>query len=179
LLNIFNNKKKIGILGGTFDPPHLGHLHISKIALNKLKLDSVIWIITKQNPLKEKPYFSLKARIKMSKSMIQKEKNIFADYLDDVIKSTNTFKLLKFLKKKTTAKLFFLMGADNLVNFHKWKKWEKILDFAKIVVFPRSNFSKKTSNNKVLKEIKKKNLIYIKSKKINISSTSMRKFKKT
>jgi nicotinate-nucleotide adenylyltransferase len=71
------------------------------------------------------------------------------------------------------------MGADNLANFHKWKKWEKILDFAKIVVFPRSNFSKKTSNNKVLKEIKKKKLIYIKSKKINISSTSMRKFKKT
>jgi nicotinate-nucleotide adenylyltransferase len=111
LLNIFNNKKKIGILGGTFDPPHLGHLHISKIALNKLKLDSVIWIITKQNPLKEKPYFSLKARIKMSKSMIQKEKNIFAEYLDDVIKSTNTFKLLRFLKKKNHSKTIFFNGG--------------------------------------------------------------------
>ena len=179
MLNIFNNKKKIGILGGTFDPPHLGHLHISKIALNKLKLDSVIWIITKQNPLKEKPYYSLKVRIKMSKSMIQKEKNIFVEYLDGIIKSNNTFKLLRFFKKRTTAKLFFLMGADSLANFHKWKKWEKILDFAKIVVFPRSNFSKISLNHKVLKKIKKKNLIYIKSKKINISSTSIRKFKKT
>ena len=46
---------KIGILGGTFDPPHIGHLHISKIALKKLKLDCVMWLITKKNPLKQKP----------------------------------------------------------------------------------------------------------------------------
>jgi len=49
------NYNKIGILGGTFDPPHIGHLHISKIALKKLRLDAVIWVITKQNPLKQKP----------------------------------------------------------------------------------------------------------------------------
>ena len=59
----FRNKNRIGILGGTFDPPHLGHLHISKIALKKLKLNGLIWIITKKNPLKKKPYLSLKTRL--------------------------------------------------------------------------------------------------------------------
>jgi len=54
------NYNKIGILGGTFDPPHIGHLHISKIALKKLRLDAVIWVITKQNPLKKKTLFKYK-----------------------------------------------------------------------------------------------------------------------
>ena len=51
--------KKIGILGGTFDPPHIGHLYISKIAIKKLKLNKVVWVITKQNPLKHKPYLMI------------------------------------------------------------------------------------------------------------------------
>ena len=55
------NKNKIGILGGTFDPPHIGHLHISKVAIKKLKLNKVIWLITKQNPLKSKAYLSTKS----------------------------------------------------------------------------------------------------------------------
>ena len=62
-------KKKIGILGGTFDPPHEGHLNISKIAIKKLKLDKIIWIITKQNPLKREPYLSIKIRKKLSKDL--------------------------------------------------------------------------------------------------------------
>jgi nicotinate-nucleotide adenylyltransferase len=53
---------RIGILGGTFDPPHLGHLHISKVGIAKLKLNKLIWVITKKNPLKHKPYLNIKMR---------------------------------------------------------------------------------------------------------------------
>jgi len=103
------NYNKIGILGGTFDPPHIGHLHISKIALKKLRLDAVIWVITKQNPLKQKPYLSTKTRMSLSKDMTKSQKKIFVEYLDDKIKSRNTFDLLNFLKKKNKKiKLFFL-----------------------------------------------------------------------
>ena len=64
---IFKKKhNKIGILGGTFDPPHIGHLHISKIALKKLSLNAVIWVIAKHNPLKQKPYLSTKTRMSLS-----------------------------------------------------------------------------------------------------------------
>ena len=137
-------KNKIGILGGTFDPPHIGHLYISKIALKKLKLKKLIWIITKKNPLKQKPYLSLKTRIKLSKYMTKKEKKIFVRYFGDKIKSGNSFDLLNYLNKKNKkSKLFFLIGADNLVQFHKWKNWKKIPQLSKIVVFTRTNYSRR------------------------------------
>ena len=56
-------KKKIGIFGGTFDPPHKGHLKISKIAINRLFLDELYWCVTKKNPFKKKTFFSLSQRI--------------------------------------------------------------------------------------------------------------------
>ena len=175
---IFKKKyNKIGILGGTFDPPHIGHLHISKIALKKLRLDVVIWVITKQNPLKKKPYLSTKIRIKLSKKIVDKEKKIFIKYLDDKIKSSNTFDLLKFIKKKNKkAKLFFLIGADNLIKFNKWNKWKKIPELAKIIVFARPNYSIRALNSIASKKLKKRDWMYINSKKMNISSSLIRKF---
>ena len=73
---IKKNYTKIGILGGTFDPPHKGHLYISKIAIKKLRLNKLIWAITKKNPFKKKPYLSTKVRIKLSKNIVQKEEKI-------------------------------------------------------------------------------------------------------
>ena len=171
------NYAKIGILGGTFDPPHKGHLYISKFALRKFKLSKLIWIVTKKNPLKKKPYLSTKVRINLSKKITRKEKKIFVKYYDDKIKSINTFNLLNYIKKKNQkSKLFFLIGADNLAKFHKWKNWQKIPKLAKIAVFPRRNYSIKSLNSIASKKLSKKDLLYINSKKINISSSLIRKF---
>ena len=171
------NYNKIGILGGTFDPPHKGHLYISKIALKKLKLNKLLWIVSKKNPLKRKPYLSTKVRINLSKEMTKKEKKIFVRYFDDKVKSINTFNLLNYIKKKNQkTKLFFLMGADNLAKFHKWNNWKKIPKLAKIAIFPRQNYSIRSLNSIVSKELHRKDLIYIDSKKINISSSLIRKF---
>ena len=171
------NYNKIGILGGTFDPPHIGHLHISKIALKKLRLNAVMWVIAKQNPLKQKPYLSTNMRIKLSKDITKNQKKIFVKYLDDKIKSKHTFNLLNYLKKKNkTIKLFFLMGADNLIKFHKWNKWKKIPELAKIIVFARPNCSIRALNSIASKKLKKRDWMYINSKKMNISSSLIRKF---
>ena len=171
------NYVKIGILGGTFDPPHKGHLYISKIALKKLKLNKLIWVVTKKNPLKRKPYLSIKARINLSKEVIKKEKKIFVKHFDDKVKSINTFNLLNFIKKKNQkSKLFFLIGSDNLPKFHKWNNWKKIPKLAKIAIFPRQNYSIKSLNPIASKKLNKKDFIYINSKKINISSSLIRKF---
>ena len=171
------NYNRIGILGGTFDPPHKGHLYISKIALKKLKLNKLMWVITKKNPLKRKPYLSIKTRISISKEINKNEKKIFVRYFDDKIKSINTFNLLDYIKKKNPKKkLFFLIGADNLINFHKWKKWKKIPKLAKIVVFARSKYSTKILKSTALKKLKNEDWVYINSKKINISSSLIRKF---
>ena len=81
------NYKKIGILGGTFDPPHIGHLNISNLGLKKFKLDKIIWLITKKNPLKDKPYLSIKVRIKLSKYINRNQKKTVIKHLDEVIKA--------------------------------------------------------------------------------------------
>ena len=171
------NYTKIGILGGTFDPPHKGHLYISKIALKKLKLNKLIWIVNKKNPLKAKPYLSTSIRIMLVKDLIKNQKKISVKYLDNLIKSNNTFDLLNYLKKKNNKiELFFLIGADNLINFHKWKKWLKIPSLAKIVVFARTNYSSKALNSIAAKRLRKSDILYINSKKMNISSSLIRKF---
>ena len=87
---IRSRKKKIGIFGGSFDPPHKGHLAISKLAVKKLFLDQVYWCVTKKNPLKNKTFFSLLLRIKKSKLLVSKIKKIKVKYFEDKIKSNNT-----------------------------------------------------------------------------------------
>ena len=174
---LFKQNIKIGILGGTFDPPHIGHLYISIIALKKLKLNKLIWAVTKKNPLKKRPNLSIKERIKLSKKITQKEKKIFVFSFDDKIKSTNTFDLLKHIRRRQkNAKLYFLIGADNLVKFHKWNNWNRIPELAKIVVFPRQDHMIRKNKYIVSKRLKKRDLIYINSKKVNISSSLIRKF---
>ena len=134
-----NKKKdyiKIGILGGTFDPPHKGHFYISKIVLKKLKLNKILWIVTKKNPLKQKPYLTTKKRIELSKKITIKEKKIFVRYVDNKIKSNNTFDLLNYMKKKNPkTKLYFLIGADNLAKFHKWSRWRKYQNLHELLYF--------------------------------------------
>ena len=93
------NLNKIGILGGSFDPPHIGHVHISKLALKKLKLNEVLWVVTKQNPLKKKVYLSEGLRLKLSKNILKNQKKILVKSFNDKINSKNTFDLLKKLKK--------------------------------------------------------------------------------
>ena len=75
------NYPKIGILGGTFDPPHKGHLYISKIALKKLKLNKLIWIVTKKNPLKKKTLFEHKNENELIKKNDKKRKKNFCGIL--------------------------------------------------------------------------------------------------
>jgi nicotinate-nucleotide adenylyltransferase len=173
------NKKlnKIGILGGSFYPPHAGHVYISKLALKKLKLNEVLWFVTKQNPLKKKTYLSKNLRIKLSKNILKNEKKIFVKLFSDKINSENTFNLLKNLKNKNkNSKLYFLMGADNMIKLHKWEKWKKIPSVAKIVVFARSNYSTLALKSVAAKRLQKEDWLYISGNKINISSSLIRNF---
>jgi len=176
LKKIYNkNYIKIGILGGTFDPPHKGHLHISKYAIRKLKLNKLIWIVTKKNPFKKKPILSINKRIKLSKKIINNKK-ISVQYLDDIVKSSKTFNVLNYIKNRNkNSKLYLLIGADNLTKFHKWNNWKNIPKLASIAIIPRQKYSMKSFNPIVYKKLNKRNFIYIKMKKINISSTLIRK----
>ena len=168
--------KKIGILGGTFDPCHLGHLKISKEAKVKFKLTKVIWAITKKNPFKKKSNTILEHRIKASKKFTNKYKFIQINYFEKIIKSNKTFDLLNYLEKKlTNTELYLIIGADNLVSFHKWVKWRKISQKCNILVFDRYPYKSKALKSLAFKQIDKKKLKFITFKKVNISSSQLRK----
>tara|TARA_B100000780_G_scaffold263493_1_gene217415 strand:+ start:81 stop:614 length:534 start_codon:yes stop_codon:yes gene_type:complete len=167
-------KKRIGILGGTFDPPHHGHLEISRLAIKKLFLDQIYWCITKKNPLKNKPFFPLSERIKKSKIITNKIKKIKIKFFEDKIKSTNTIDLIKYLKKKGKKDIFFLIiGSDNVITFHKWKNWKNLPELTEIVVFSRKDYDIKAKKSVIMKLVKK--ITFIKNKPINISSSQIRK----
>ena len=168
--------KKIGILGGTFDPCHLGHLKISKEAKKKFKLTKVIWAITKKNPLKKISNINLENRIKNSIKFTKKYKFIQIKYFENIINSNKTFDLIKYLKKKfTNSELYLIIGADNLVTFHKWNKWRNITQKCKILVFNRYTYKSKALKSLAFKQINKEKLKFINFKKVNISSSQLRK----
>ena len=168
---------KIGILGGTFDPPHKGHLKVSQIAKKKFNLKKIIWAITKKNPFKKKSYFNLNRRIKLSRSLTKKHKYIKVVFFEKKINSNKTINLIKHFKNKSKKKeIFFLLGADNLLNFHKWYNWKKIPKTCKIVVFDRNGFKAKAKKSIAYKLIKNKGLIFVEFKKVNISSSKIRNF---
>ena len=171
-----NLKKKIGILGGTFDPSHIGHIKISLEAKRKFKINKIVWAITKKNPFKEKSLLSLNKRIKIAKKICSKYKFIEVDFFEKKIKSNKTIKLLNYLKKKyNNSEIYFLMGADNLISFHKWHGWKKILSKSKILVFDRHGYKKKSFKSVTIKRFNKKNIEFVKFKKVNISSSKLRK----
>ena len=169
--------EKIGILGGTFDPPHIGHLKISQVAKKKFNLKRVIWAITKKNPFKKKSYFDLDKRIKLSKILTKKLKYIKIGYFEKEINSNKTINLIRYFKNKNKKReIYFLLGADNLVNFHKWSNWKKIPKICKIVVFDRNSFKTKAKNSLAYKLFKNLGIIYIDFKKVNISSSKIKNF---
>jgi len=169
-------KKKIGILGGSFDPAHKGHIKISIEAKKKFKLNKVIWAVTKKNPFKSKTKLSLKERIKFAKKLNEKYDFIKVKFYEDIINSNKTIKLINYLKKNyKNTELFFIMGADNLINFHKWDQWKKIAIKCQILVFDRSGYKSKSMKSISFKKLKNKYLNFVKFKKVNISSSQLRK----
>tara|TARA_B100000886_G_C20203582_1_gene399387 strand:+ start:124 stop:660 length:537 start_codon:yes stop_codon:yes gene_type:complete len=168
-------KKYIGLLGGSFDPAHEGHLGISKIAVKKFKLKKIYWVITKKNPFKNKTFYPLNERIKYAKKIIKDQKKIKIIHLDNKIKSSRIIDVINyFIKKKKIKNILFIIGSDNLILFHKWKSWKKVVKLVKLIVFSRKGYDRKGMKSIVAKKFKNK-IIFIKNKPISISSTQLKK----
>ncbi len=166
--------KSIGILGGSFDPPHKGHLAISKIAIKKINLNKVLWIITKKNPFKGKTFYSLSRRIDKAKKLTKKTKKIQVVHLDKTIRSSRSINAINYLiNKKKLKNIYFIIGSDNLIKFHKWKSWKRIVKLSNLIVFSRSGYDRKGKKSIVAKYLKNK-IIFIKNKPIKVSSTKLR-----
>ena len=181
---------KIGILGGTFDPPHVGHLNISLEAIKRFRLNKVIWLITKKNPLKKNNSSNdVLNRIKLCNDFIKKNKNIIkVQYTEEKTGSNFLFDNLGYIINKSFYhKYYFIMGADSFIKFNQLKKYNEILSKVSIIVINRPEFSIKSLNSiaaKKLEKYKSLNLIsmdkqhrwyFLGTKGMNISSSKLKK----
>jgi nicotinate-nucleotide adenylyltransferase len=138
--------KKIGVLGGSFNPAHNGHLEISCQTMEKLNLDEIWWIITSKNPFKDaKTYLSLDKRIKIAKEVI-KDNKIKIHNFEEKINSPYTVDLINHLKQSYDDNFVWIMGSDNINDFKKWKSYETILNNIKIVICNRPNYEFNSEN---------------------------------
>ena len=177
---------RIGIFSGSFDPPHKGHLYISKLFIKRLNLRKLIWSVSLKNPLLKKNYlYSYKERVNLSKKISKKINKIIINNFD----KKYSYQLLNTLKKKyKDKKFFFLIGSDNVKFLHKWKKLSSILNTSTLVIISRPGYLKEIKktvfyrkNHKYLiKNYKandifpKKAWIYIKDKGVKISSSNIK-----
>jgi nicotinate-nucleotide adenylyltransferase len=129
---------RIGLFGGTFDPPHLAHLGASLLALKRLKLDRIWWLVTPGNPLKNTSGLSsLNARIAEARALTQHPR-IDVTGLESVINTRYTYDTLLWLKARCPGVRFvWIMGADNLRSFHRWQRWRGIAKLVPFVVIDR------------------------------------------
>jgi len=140
---------RIGLLGGSFNPPHAAHREISLTALKRLGLDQVWWLVTPGNPLKDASDLpSLKQRVAAAKELASHPR-IEVTGFEGATASAYTIDLLTELTRRFPAVGFvWLMGADNLADFHRWRAWQEIFALLPIAVFDRPGFRLKARASK-------------------------------
>ncbi|MCF6215345.1 MAG: nicotinate-nucleotide adenylyltransferase [Emcibacter sp.] len=145
-LNIFpqNNLsgKRIGLLGGSFNPAHGAHLEISLVALEKLKLDAVWWLVSPQNPLKsDVGMASLEERLASARAMSPEPRIYVTDLEEKMAVQYTVDSVTRITSLLPDTQFVWLMGADNLAEFSHWKDWKKIAQTVVFAIFDRPGYS--------------------------------------
>ena len=129
--------RRIGLLGGSFDPAHQGHVHITLEALKRFDLDEVWWLVSPGNPLKTRGPAPLEQRMERARDIMQHPRVRITD-IEAQLNTRYTAETLKTLQQRFPfARFIWLMGADNLAQFHLWKDWEDIIHSVPIGVLAR------------------------------------------
>jgi nicotinate-nucleotide adenylyltransferase len=129
---------RIGLLGGSFNPPHRAHRAISLFAIKRLRLDRVWWLVTPGNPLKDQDTLrDLEARTEAARRVAD-DPRIDVSCLESVIGTRYTVDTIKYLRRRASGLRFvWIMGADNLAQFHRWQNWQRIATLVPIAVIDR------------------------------------------
>lgn len=127
----------VGLLGGSFDPPHRAHVHISHEALKRFGLDRLWWLVSPGNPLKQDPPAPLPDRINAARAMIS-DPRITVTGIEAEIGTHHTAQTIARLQKLYPGVRFvWIMGADNLQQFDRWKDWRDIMERVPVGVLAR------------------------------------------
>jgi nicotinate-nucleotide adenylyltransferase len=135
---LYTNGMRIGLLGGSFNPPHDAHRAISLFAIKRLKLDRVWWLVTPGNPLKDQgALWDIDRRAEAARKMAN-DPRIDVTCLESVIGTRYTVDTITYLRRRAAGLRFvWIMGADNLAQFHRWQNWRRIAAQVPIAVIDR------------------------------------------
>jgi nicotinate-nucleotide adenylyltransferase len=135
---LYSNGMRIGLLGGSFNPPHEAHRAVSLFAIKRLKLDRVWWLVTPGNPLKSNGALNdLDTRMEAARKMAD-DPRIDISCLEAVIGISYTVDTISYLRRRASGLRFvWIMGADNLAQFHRWQNWRRIASEVPIAVIDR------------------------------------------
>jgi nicotinate-nucleotide adenylyltransferase len=132
---------RIGLLGGSFNPAHQGHLAISLEALKRLRLDRVWWLVSPQNPLKpSEDTADLENRLAGARAMARHPRLVVSD-LERQIGTRYTVDTLGWLTRRHRGRFVWLIGADNLLQLPQWRRWRRLVRMVPIAVFDREPYS--------------------------------------
>ena len=141
--------QRVGLLGGSFNPAHSGHLEISVLAIDLLKLDEIWWLVTPQNPLKSEDDMAPLAERLHSAQRIVADQPIQVTDIESELGSTYTAETLLAIKDRYPEVHFvWMMGADNLCQIHRWRHWSRLFYTVPIAVFARPTYSLRAENSK-------------------------------
>lgn len=127
----------VGLLGGSFDPAHAGHAHITREALKRFNLDAVWWLVSPGNPLKEHGPAPMQDRMEIARKVMDHPKVHISDYEQRAGTRYTAQTLKSLMKTYPKVRFVWLMGADNLVEFHRWQDWRWIMENVPIGVLAR------------------------------------------
>jgi nicotinate-nucleotide adenylyltransferase len=135
---------RVGLFGGSFNPPHEGHAHVAQTGLRQLDLDRVIWLVSPGNPLKGAPE-PMARRLAAVRRFARGPKMVVSD-AEARLGTRYTVDTLAALTRRFPGVSFvWLMGSDNLAQFHRWKHWREIAAAVPIAVVPRPGYSVRAS----------------------------------
>ena len=134
---------RVGLVGGSFNPAHSGHLHISQLALEVLGLDAVWWLVSPQNPLKSTEGMApLDERLAAAQALAAPEPRVTVTDLERGFDTRYTIDTLAALRERhPETRWVWIMGADNLSKVHQWKDWPRIFELVPVAVFDRPSYS--------------------------------------
>lgn len=135
---------RIGLYGGSFNPAHGGHRHVSLLALKRLGLDRIWWIVTPGNPLKDPDELATTAQRVAEAGKVAADPRIDVTSFEEEIGARYTVDTLAYLKRRCPGVRFvWIMGADNLASFHRWRGWRRIARMMPIAVVDRPGWTLK------------------------------------
>lgn len=187
---------RVGLFGGSFNPPHHGHLMLAQVAMRRLGLDQVWWLVTPGNPLKslsELP--SQEARMAQCRALVGGNRRMVITGIEADIGTSYTEQTIRFLKHRCPLVRFvWLMGADNLASFHRWKNWQDIAGNVPMAIIDRPGSTLKAASSPAARALARARIdesdaallpalgpprwLFLHVKRVNLSSTALREARK-